>query len=115
MLKISKIAELLNATIVCGEKNINQEVEYAFASDLMSDVLTLEPVNVLLITGLANIQTIRTAEMAYTRAILLVRNKKASNEMIALANENDNVILEYTGSMFKASGILYSAGLKAVY
>jgi hypothetical protein len=50
----------------------------AFASDLMSDVLTLKNDNLVLITGLATLQTIRTAEMADINCIIFVRNKKVS-------------------------------------
>jgi hypothetical protein len=48
-------------------------VQCAFASDLMSDVLTLDCNGVLLVTGLCNMQTIRTAEMADVSCILFVR------------------------------------------
>lgn len=87
----------------------------AFSSDLMSDVLTLDEENILLISGLANVQLIRTAEMADISAVLLARNKKATPEMIELANENGLVILETPFSIYKASGVLYANGLKEVY
>ena len=73
---LKEIVNLLEAHIVAG--NIEGEVvETGFCSDLMSDVLTLDTDKMLLITGTANVQTIRTAEMADIRSILLVRNKKA--------------------------------------
>lgn len=90
-------------------------MEKAFSSDLMSDVLTLDEENILLISGLANVQLIRTAEMADISAVLLARNKKATPEMIELANENGLIILETPYSIYKASGVLYSNGLKEVY
>ena len=72
-------------------------------------------INILLITGLANIQLIRTAEMADIEVVLLGRGKKATKEMIDLANENGIVILETPYSLFKAGGLLYENGLKPVY
>ncbi|NVO19283.1 MAG: hypothetical protein HXX13_06255 [Bacteroidetes bacterium] len=114
-MKIKDIAEILNAKVVCGEQFLNREISHVFASDLMSDVLTIDTENLLLLTGLTNIQTIRTSEMADVTNIVLVRNKAASEEMITLAKENRIVMLECSYSMFKSCGLLYQAGLQPVY
>jgi serine kinase of HPr protein (carbohydrate metabolism regulator) len=111
---IKEIAELTEARIVAGaEKEIN--IERAFSSDLMSDVLTLDDHRIVLITGLANVQLIRTVEMADIPVVLLSRNKIANPEMISLAEENGIVLLETPYSMFRVSGILYENGLKPLY
>jgi hypothetical protein len=109
------IASLLNARVICGKDKLQKEIGKAFASDLMSDVLTIESENLLLITGLANLQTIRTAEMSDISSIVLVRGKEASAEMIELAIQNNMILMECDGSMFKTAGLLYSAGIKPVY
>jgi predicted transcriptional regulator len=113
-MKLSLIIELLNARVVSGNDE-GEVVEKGFCSDLMSDVLTLDTDKMLLITGMANLQTIRTAEMADIHCVLLVRNKKASKEMIKLACESEIIILETVMSSFRCCGILYNAGLKPVY
>ena len=66
-MKIRQIMALTGATVVCGNGREDHEVQCAFASDLMSDVLTLDCNGVLLVTGLCNMQTIRTAEMERKR------------------------------------------------
>ena len=114
-MKIKEIAAVLNATIPVGVERLEEEVEMGYSSDLMSDVLTLDTDNLVLITGLVNLQAIRTAEMADIRAIVLVRNKKASRQMIELASENRMCILESPYSLFKSSGLLFQAGLKTIY
>lgn len=114
-MQVSKICELLAATIICGEEHASAKIKRGFSSDLMSDVLTLDTDNLLLITGLCNLQTIRTSEMADIRYIVFVRNKKVTAEMLALANENNMCLLESPYTLFKASGLLYQAGLKPVY
>lgn len=106
---------MLDAKVVSGEALLESEVEYAFASDLMSDVLTVEMDNVMLITGLANLQAIRTAEMSDIGKIIFVRKKRATDEMIRLAAENDIILIECDYSLFKTSGILFENGLKPVY
>lgn len=114
-MKISRIVDVLGAKLVIGAGQLDQEVFFGFASDLMSDVLTLETDGLLLITGLANLQCIRTAEMSDIKAVLLVRGKKASQDMIDLAEENEIVILESDSSTFNAITSLSKNGLKPVY
>lgn len=113
--KLTEIIELTNARLVAGCTKDNHELKKAFSSDLMSDVLTLDDDHMLLITGLSNVQLIRTAEMADIEVVVLARNKKATKEMIDLANENGLVLLETPFSIFRTSGILYKNGLEPVY
>ncbi|MDR0667217.1 MAG: hypothetical protein LBF90_01195 [Prevotellaceae bacterium] len=112
---LQEVAQFVEGEIVFGAERAQECVEYGFASDLMSDVLTQKCSNFLLITGLANIQTIRTAEMSDAQYILFARNKKATPEMLKLAGDNDMVIIQSPFSMFRTAGILYAAGLKPVY
>ena len=115
-MKLKKIAELLEGKTITSCNSPSLNVEKGFTSDLMSDVLTLgECEDVILITGLANIQTIRTAEMAGLNYVALVRGKKASEEMIALAEENDINIIETAFSAFRASAVLFHAGIRSIY
>lgn len=114
-MKIKEIIALLDAKLVSGNQWMEEEVEFAFSSDLMSDVLTLRTNHVILLTGLCNIQTMRTVEMADIKMVLFVRGKKVTDEMLEIAEENDIILLECPYSMFKTSGLLYEAGLKPVY
>ncbi len=113
-MELHQIIQLTEARVVCGNP-IGKTVESAFSSDLMSDVLTIDTDKILLITGMTNLQTIRTAEVADIHSILFVRRKKATPEMIALAHELGMVLMETDFSLYKTSGILYNAGLKPVY
>ncbi len=114
-MRISEVAKISGGIVITSPLNTGIEVDYAFASDLMSDVLTTDVHNLLLITGLANLQTIRTAEMADIFGIVLVRGKKATEEMKRLASEQGIVIIETDWSMFRVCGALNSAGLKPVF
>ena len=111
-MKLEEISSILNGTVVCGGDKIHREVTHAFASDLMSDVLTINCNNLLLITGLANMQTIRTAEMSDIECILFVRKKTVTPEMKNLADELGMTLITCPMTMFKASGLLYMAGIK---
>ena len=111
----NEIAQLIDGKIICGESQTDLRFDKAFASDLMSDVLTIDTENLLLLTGLNNLQTIRTAEMAEVKCILFVRNKKPSNEMQALATKENIALITSEKSLFHVSGLLFTAGIKPVY
>ena len=114
-MKLREISELLNATVRCGHDRLDEEHETAFASDLMSDVLTLGDYNPVILTGLCNMQTIRTCEMGNLDIIVLVRRKKASEEMIEEAEDEGMVVMESDFSMFKACGLLFNAGMQPIF
>ncbi|HZJ88722.1 MAG TPA: DRTGG domain-containing protein [Sphaerochaeta sp.] len=114
-MKLKDILSCVNAKLVCGEEHLEDTIKRGFASDLMSDVLTILEDDIILITGLSNVQAIRTAVMSDIQNILLVRNKVPSPAMIEMANEF-SISLSYTPySLFRASGLLYAAGLNPVY
>jgi hypothetical protein len=114
-MKIIEIANILDSHLKGAKGNDDKDIQYGFASDLMSDVLTLESDKVVLLTGLANIQAIRTAEMSDINLIVFVRNKQVSDDILQLALEAGITLIEYKGSMFKAVSILSLAGIKPVY
>ena len=111
---LREIIKILNASVYLGEERLDEDVETAFASDLMSDVLTLKETP-MLVTGLCNVQTIRTCDMATLDIVVFVRNKKPSEDMVELAEENGMVLLATAYSMFKTCGLLYEAGVKPLY
>ncbi len=110
-MKISEIANLLSARVLCCEDKLENEVHSACGSDMMSDVLAYVKNQAVLITGLVNPQVIRTCEMMDMRCVVFVRSKDPSPEMIALAQESGIVVLATTKRMFEACGLLYGAGL----
>ncbi len=112
---LKDVAEMLNGKVVNGSEHLEREVEFAFSSDLMSDVLTIQKDNMILLTGLANIQALRTAEMSDISCIVFVRNKKVNADMLKLGKESGIVLIECPSSMFRASGVLFSNGLKPVF
>lgn len=111
-MKIERIVELLGAEVLIGDEILQDEVDYGYSCDLMSDVLAFVQNNVILLTGLIHPQVIRTAEMLDIRAILIVRGKKPSEEVLRMAKMRDIAIVATRHSLFTASGILFTNGLK---
>ena len=110
-MKISKIQQLLDATVHCGEELMDQEVYSACGSDMMSDVLAFVKDQAVLLTGLLNLQTVRTAMMMDMKCIVFVRGKMPDQNTIELAQQNDIVLMSTRNRMYQACGKLYSAGL----
>ena len=67
-MKLSQVKDLLDAKVYAGENMLDTEVKEACGSDLMSDVLAFVKDEALLLTGLQNLQVLRTAEMMDIRA-----------------------------------------------
>jgi len=111
---LREILTIVEGRVIVGD-NLDAPIEMVCASDLMSDILTLEPEKALLVTGLANIQAIRTAEMADIEHILFVREKEITTSMQELADESGITIMQTAMGMYKACGKLYGAGLPGGY
>jgi hypothetical protein len=103
---------LLEGQFFCGENNGDTEVVSACGSDLMSDVMAFVKDRVLLLTGLVNPQVIRTATLLDIHAIIFVRGKTPSRDMIDMAEEADIILGGTKHPMFIACGKLYEAGLR---
>ena len=115
IMKIKEIAKLLDGRILGCQDNFEMEFHKAFSSDLMSDVLKVSFDDTLLITGLCNNQTMRTADMADVSVVIIGRDKRADEEMLELAEDSGITIIESPYSLFKISGILFSVGIMPLY
>jgi predicted transcriptional regulator len=110
-MKISELASLLEAEILCCEDELDIEISNACGSDMMSDVLAYVKDQTALLTGLVNPQVVRTAMMVDMRCIIFVRQKSPTPEIIKLASENHIVLLATKLRMYEACGRLYVNGL----
>ena len=110
---IREVAGILDARWICGEENADQEILYAFASDMMSDVLAHVVEDTMLLTGLINSQSVRTAEMLDVPCLVFVRGKIPHQDAVARARQIGLPLLLTSCSLFEACGRLYTAGLAA--
>ncbi len=114
-MNVREIVKLLDAEIINGEDRLDKiEVERCFSADLMSDVLSRSHNNGMLITGLANIQAVRTADIADIKAVCIVRGKTPEPPAVELAKQKAIPLFVTKMTMFEACGILYGKGLKPV-
>ena len=110
-MKMSKIVELLDAKVLCGEELLENEVHSACGSDMMSDVLAFVKDQAVLLTGLVNLQVVRTAAMMDMLCIVFVRGKNPTDDIVEFARDNGIVVLAREERMYPACGKLYANGL----
>lgn len=111
-MRLSQILPVLKAEVLCGTKWLGREAETVYGSDLLSDVLAFTTEETLLLTGLTNIQVIRTAEVSDLAGIVFVNGKRPAVEILAMAEEKGIPLLITKLPMYEACGLLYQNGLK---
>jgi len=109
---VRDVMNILNAELICCEENLDTEVHEACGSDMMSDVLAYAKDQAVLLSGLVNIQVVRTADMMDMVCIVFVRGKEPDEDMIALAKRRGMVLMRTDHRMFTACGLLWENGLK---
>ena len=108
---VSDVQKILDAECICCENLIDTEINSACGSDMMSDVLAYVKDQAVLMTGLVNLQVVRTAVMMDMLCVVFVRSKRPTEEMIEAARESGIVLLATKKRMYDACGILYGNGL----
>jgi predicted transcriptional regulator len=109
---VTEAVNILEGQFFSGEEKGGLELSTACGADLMSDVMAFVKDKVLLLTGLVNPQVIRTAELLDIHAIIFVRGKSPSRDMIEMAEEADIILGGTKLPMFLSCGKLYEAGLR---
>jgi predicted transcriptional regulator len=107
---IRDIVSVLEAETLT-EGNLDREISLVVGCDLMSDVLTYSRSRSLLLTGLAQPQAVRTAEMAEISCVCFVRGKRPNQEALDLARKSEIPLMSTPLSMYEACGKLYQTGL----
>jgi predicted transcriptional regulator len=111
-MKLREIADVLRCEPLTDSMDWGLELEAVVASDGMSEILAFSSSGALMLTGLTNIQSVRTAVVADVRAIVYVRGKRPNEKVIELAAEKAIPVLVTSLGMFDSCGILYQMGLK---
>jgi len=108
---LKKIVEVIEATVILNQDNLDINIQWGYSGDLMSDVLFYCTPHSILITGLTQPQVVTTAEVVGIKAIVFVQNKKPARETIELASQKKIPLLTTPYCMFVASGKLFQEGL----
>lgn len=111
-MKLAEIRDILRCDVLTGEDELSIDVETVVASDGMSEILAFARPGALMITGLTNVQSVRTADIANVRAMVYIRGKRPDEKAINLARKNNIPVLATDLGMFDVCGILRERGLR---
>jgi predicted transcriptional regulator len=111
---LREIKELLGCKVLVGDPDLEVDVTDVVASDGMSEILAFARSKELMITGLTNIQSIRTADIAGVCAVLYCRGKVPDKRVLDFARDKNIPVLATSMGMFEICGILYAKGLRGV-
>ena len=109
---LREIKNILQCQVLNDDTDLSTEVETVLASDGMSEILAFHRPAALMVTGLTNIQSARTAIIADARAIVYIRGKRPDEKAIALARQKKIPVLATKLGMFDVCGILREHGMK---
>jgi predicted transcriptional regulator len=110
--RLAEVQNVLQSEVICGWEHLDNEIVNACGADLMSDVLVFTKEKTLLLTGLTNIQVIRTAEVGDLVGIIFVRGKRPGPEVIELARAKGIPLMITDLPMYEACGQLYLKGIR---
>lgn len=110
-MKLRTIKTLLDATVVCGQDQLEQDVTTVCSGDFMGDVMSLCRPDSVLLTGLVSPQLISTCVMKGVRCVVFVRGREPSPEVIQMGKDKGIVLLKTKCMMYKSCGLLYKSGL----
>ena len=110
-MKLVDIAAVLNCEPLTPLDGV-ADIDTVVASDGMSEILAFPSPGAVMLTGLTNIQSVRTAVVADVHAIVYVRGKQPTEPVLELARDKGIPVFSTKLGMFEACGILYDTGLK---
>ncbi|MEG6584021.1 DRTGG domain-containing protein [Dendrosporobacter sp. 1207_IL3150] len=108
---LAEVQQTLQAEVLCGKDLLEREVDTVCGADLMSDVLAFAKDRTLLLTGLINIQVVRTAFLSDLVGIVFVRGKRPNSEIIEMAGQKGIPVMVSSYTMYEACGRLYLNGV----
>ncbi len=113
-MELAAVREVLKAKVLVGEDKLAMIIEAGAGGDLMSDLLRRPMNGVVVLSGLNNLQLIRTAVILGVAALVLVRGKEPDPEMLAEARLHELPVLSTPFTMFTACGRLFNQGLRGI-
>ncbi|GAB4493974.1 MAG: DRTGG domain-containing protein [Anaerolineales bacterium] len=113
-MNVKELVKIVEGNVLNPQVSLNHELKGGCGADLMSDVLASVQPDAVLLTGLCNVQVVRTAQMADVRAIVFVRGKIPQAETINLATQEGIPLITSPFGMFELCGRLYQAGLHSL-
>lgn len=114
MLDLTKIVDALDLTVLTPLRSPPVVVEYACASDLLSNVMATCPGHCLWITVQCHINVIGVASLLDVQAVVLAGGAVPEQSVVKRAREVGVTVLATNDSAFNLCGKLYNLGIRGV-
>lgn len=111
---LAEIRDILQCEVLTEGDDLSVDVQQVVASDGMSEILAFAKSRELMITGLTNIQAVRTADIAGVSAVVFCRGKRPDSRVVEFAKKKRIPVLATRMVMFDICAVLYNRGLKGV-
>lgn len=112
MLTINELIETLDLHPVSPPHDLQEMVETAFVSDLLSNVMATCPGNCLWVTAQCHANVIGVASLLDMQAVLLAGGAAPSPQVLAKAKEVGVTVLMSQEDVFSITGKLYQLGIR---
>jgi predicted transcriptional regulator len=112
--RLHDVRDILQCEVLTEGDDLTVDVQCVVASDGMSEILAFAKSKELMITGLTNIQAVRTADIAGVCAVVFCRGKRPDARVVEFAKKKRIPILATRMVMFDICAVLYNKGLKGV-
>jgi predicted transcriptional regulator len=112
--KLRDVRDVLQCQVLTEGDDLDVDVQCVVASDGMSEILAFARSKELMITGLTNVQAIRTADIAGVSAVVFCRGKMPDGRVLEVAKKKGIPVLVTKMVMFDICATLYNKGLKGV-
>jgi predicted transcriptional regulator len=113
-MKLSCVIKILECEVLYMPDDYDPDITNCLGSDMMSDVLAFAEPGALMVTGLVNSQSVRTADIADSVAIVYVRGKRPDEQTVSLAESMSIPLLATKKGLFEVCGILHAEGVRGV-
>ncbi|MGQ7869093.1 DRTGG domain-containing protein [Sunxiuqinia sp. sy24] len=107
-MKVSELIERLDLKVISGEKGLDREINGAYVSDLLSDVMGNACENQVWITLQVHQNVMAIASLKDLAAVILVKGLQPHQSTIAHSKEEQIPLLSSSDSTFDLSGKLHA-------
>jgi predicted transcriptional regulator len=111
-MKVKELIQKLNLELTSTSTALDAEVQYAYASDILSDVMSHAKDGSVWITLQTHRNIVSVAELKSFAGIILIGGRKPDDETLKKANEENIPILSTKLSTFEIVGKLYELGIR---
>ena len=105
---VREIVEKLNLKVFSGEKGLDREVKFGYASDLLSDVMGFAKEGSIWITLQTHKNVMAIATLKDLSAVVLVKGFEPEKETVEVSNDEEIPVLGTKDQTFELAGQIYN-------